>query len=80
MALTLEGTLEIPMEEFYRWVFNTYGPAGMITVYGPPHFNKITNSLVMSVALGDVTSPDSWATKPKAISDWSENTTTIPNY
>lgn len=79
MALTAEGTLEIPMEEFWNWVFTSYSVKGMDSVYGIPHFNKSTNSIEITVAMGDQTNPNTWATKPKALLEWSEKTVDVPN-
>jgi hypothetical protein len=79
MALTAEGTLEIPMEEFWNWVFTSYGVGGMVSLYGIPRFNKNTNSIEITVAMGDQTNPNEWATKPKALLEWSEKTVDVPN-
>jgi hypothetical protein len=79
MALTAEGTLEIPMEEFWDWVVTSYGVKGMVSVYGIPRFNKNTNSIEITVAMGDQTNPNSWATEPKALLEWSEKPVDVPN-
>lgn len=79
MALTAEGLIEIPLEEFYKWVNVNYAVYGMEAVYGPPSYNESTQSLDVLFAISDTNNPESWATKPKALLAWDKNKIDVPN-
>lgn len=79
MAFTFEGTIEIPLEEFYLWAEANYGLGGSYErCYGVPTVNKDNHTIEISVAGSDVSNPAEWLEKPKAVLEWKEDV--IPNY
>lgn len=70
----LEGTIEIPMDEFWQFVFK-YDPtreSGMETSYGVPRIAKDGMTMEIDFAASTEGSPDDWAVKPKCKIQWDE--------
>jgi hypothetical protein len=78
MAFTFEGTIEIPLEEFYSWVGDNYGLRNYRRCYGVPTVNKDNQTIEISVAGSDISNPAEWLEKPKSVLEWKERG--IPNY
>ena len=72
--ITQEGTIEIPLEEFWEWVQKTYADHmnGMETSYGVPRVNKGNDTLEIDFAAADDGHPSQWAEKPKSVKQWEE--------
>lgn len=71
----LEGTIEIPMEEFWRFVYR-YDPtqqSGMETAYGVPRITQDGNTMEIDFAAASEGDPNDWAVKPKCTLQWEEH-------
>lgn len=65
-----EGSIEIPLEDFWRFI-GRYGPkTGGYVAYGVPKADKATGTLSVAFAVGDETPPAEWARKPDAVTEW----------
>ena len=65
MAFQVEGTIEIPYEDFVEFVLKHAldGVSGACVVLGPPQVRD--ELLVVAFAADDVSSPNDWNTPPK---------------
>jgi hypothetical protein len=69
----LEGTIEIPMEEFWEFV-HQYDPVdGLESSYGVPRIIKDGQTMEIDFAASSEGSPADWANKPKAVLQWEEH-------
>lgn len=74
MAFTSEGTIEIDLTEFWRWVYNEYLPVpeGSEIQFGVPRVNKSNMTLDIDFAAATDSKPEDWAQAPKAVTQWKE--------
>jgi hypothetical protein len=68
MAYDGEGTLYIPLEEFWMWVQQYHPNLKCEIAYGVPRF--VDGDLVIDYAFSSDTDPRSWAKKPKCLEQW----------
>ena len=70
---TCEGVVEIDLVDFWEWVLKKeFSEAHGETRFGVPRVNKANGTMEIDYAYGEECSPDSWAVKPKAITQWEE--------
>lgn len=68
----LEGTIEIPMSEFWEFV-SQYNPTkAMVTVCGVPRITKDADTMEIDFAASSEGDPNDWAKKPMAAIQWEE--------
>jgi hypothetical protein len=73
MSFTAEGTIEIPTEEFFTWLYKNYAPcSGAEYQYGVPRVNKSNQTIEVDFAMGDETNPKEWFVKPDVFNQWEE--------
>ena len=74
--MTQEGTIEIPLEEFWTWVQHNYASRleGMEIVYGVPRIPKGNGTMEIDFAASTEGSPHDWGVKPKAVLQWDAET------
>ena len=73
MSFTAEGTIEIDLAEFFKWVQENYAPAkGAEYQYGVPRANKSNHTLEIDFAMGTECHPEDWIEKPNALKQWDE--------
>jgi hypothetical protein len=73
MSYTAEGTIEIPLEDFFGWVYTNYSPCYMSGVefqHGVPRVNKSNNTIEVDFAMGTDCNPAQWKEKPKFMEEW----------
>ena len=72
MSFTAEGTIEIDMEDFTRWIYENYLPTQWVEFQlGIPRVNKSNQTLEVDFAMGTGTNhPKNWSKIPKAIQQW----------
>jgi hypothetical protein len=73
MGYTAEGTIEIPLEEFWDFVTKNYSPTNNDEIrFGVPRVNKSNQVLEIDFAFSNDTSPDNWSVKPDCLKQWDE--------
>jgi len=73
MSFTAEGTIEIPTEEFFNWMYKNYTPcSGVEYQYGVPRVNKSNQTIEVDFAMGTETNPKEWHVKPDFLKQWVE--------
>ena len=73
MSVTSEGTVSIPMEEFWAFVAK-YNDTNMSEVaYGVPRINpENPDEMEIDFAASTDGHPAEWAVKPKAVKQWDD--------
>lgn len=80
MAISAEGIIEIPLEEFFNWVSERENLRGYERSFGVPKTNKINQTLEVTFALSDTCDPIDWVEKPKCLLEWKdEQKSDVPN-
>ena len=74
MSFTAEGTIEIDLADFWKWVHRMHFPVSLGTEiqFGVPRVNKSNMTLDIDFAAATDNDPCSWAVKPKAVTQWEE--------
>jgi hypothetical protein len=73
MSFTAEGTIEIPMEDFFNWLYENYAPcSGVEYQYGVPRVNKSNQTLEIDFAMATDCNPNVWVEKPSVMKQWKE--------
>ena len=68
MAYNGEGTIFIPLDEFWEFVSRYHDFKGAATVFGVPRVES--NDLVIDFAFSTGSDPNAWPQKPKAALQW----------
>jgi len=72
MATTGEGTIEVELADFWKWISNYHDhSSSTCLVYGVPQINKENQTIEVKYAFdtsGD--SPKEWGTTPEFLKDW----------
>ena len=67
---TMEGTIEIPMNDFWEFVIK-YAPVKSDPMcFGVPRFDIAAETIIINFASDSEESPENWTPKPKAITQW----------
>lgn len=75
MSYTLEGKIEIPLEDFWQWFHENYVPSGLRSsesVFGVPRVNISNMTIEVEVALDSDNNPRNWIEPPSIIKEWDE--------
>lgn len=74
MSFTAEGTIEIPTEEFFTWLYKNYAPCtGFVEYqYGVPRVNKSNQTIEVDFAMATDCHPKQWSEKPEVCKQWEE--------
>ncbi|MDP2363900.1 MAG: hypothetical protein Q8M94_09045 [Ignavibacteria bacterium] len=67
---TMEGTKEIPLEDFWKFVMQYSPGEGDEIIFGVPRVNKENDTIEIDFAASSESSPDDWKEKPKALKQW----------
>lgn len=76
MATTGEGTIEIPLEDFWSYVDGYNIIEGNYNLYGKPKVNLDNNTLEIIFAFSDSGDPREWGEKSEAEKSWKEKVDT----
>ncbi|AEC53205.1 hypothetical protein SCRM01_259 [Synechococcus phage S-CRM01] len=73
MSYTAQGTIEIDMADFTRWVYENYLPArGVEFQLGVPRVNKSNETMEIDFAMATDCNPREWVVKPDVCRQWNE--------
>ena len=73
MSFTAEGTIEVDMGDFTRWIYENYLPTKSVEFQlGIPRVNKSNQTLEIDFAMGTESHPENWSKIPKAIQQWKD--------
>lgn len=79
MSVTYEGTIEIPLEDFWQWVAQHAPTRSHEVAYGVPRVNVENSTLDIDFAASDECDPRAWAEQPRAVTQWDDlRSTSIP--
>lgn len=71
MSFIAEGTIEIPTEEFFTWLYMNYAPCkGVEYQYGVPRVNKSNLTIEVDFAMATDCHPKDWFQKPEVCKQW----------
>jgi hypothetical protein len=70
MSMDCEGTVEIPMEEFWEFVAKYNSLQSCEIQYGVPRCNKESSRMEIDFAASTECHPMEWSKKPKAVLQW----------
>jgi len=71
--ITMEGTIEISLEEFWDFVEKKHpNDKGLEIRYGVPRINRENQTIDIDFAASSESNPSEWAVKPKAVTQWEE--------
>lgn len=70
MAYMYEGLVEIPLEDFWKFIEGYTPKTSGEVVYGVPKVDKGAGTLNIAFAVGNKTHPKDWARKPVAVEEW----------
>lgn len=68
MSASYEGTIDIPLEDFWEFVSKYHDKTSGEVAYGVPKFHP--GYMEISFAVGSDGHPSDWATKPAAVTEW----------
>jgi hypothetical protein len=77
MAYDAEGSVYIPLEEFWIFAMKYLPKTHAEFAFGKPRI--VDDDIVFDYAASTVCNPKDWAEKPKAITSWDENHTFQPH-
>ncbi len=73
MSFTAEGTIEIDMGDFTRWIYQNYLPTQRVEFQlGVPRVNKSNQTIEVDFAMGTDCNPEHWVKKPDVLKQWEE--------
>lgn len=72
MAITGEGTIEIPLEDFWSYVDEYNIVKDNYVIYGKPTINLDNQTLEIKFAFSDEGDPYKWSEKSEAEESWEE--------
>ena len=70
MAASYDGTIDIPLEDFWEFVSKYHDKTSGEIAYGVPKFTKSSGYMEISFAVASEGSPSEWAVKPAAVTEW----------
>lgn len=72
MAITGEGTIEIPLEDFWKFLNNYHNHKGDVLVFGVPKTDIEGQCIIVNYAYDSIDSPQEWLEKPKCLKEWKQ--------
>lgn len=72
MAACYDGTIDIPLEEFWEFVAKYHDKTSGEVAYGVPKVRKGGGYMEISFAVSSEGHPSEWAVKPAAVTEWEE--------
>ncbi len=70
MAAFGEGTIEIPMEDFWEFVNKYHEHKKAELAFGVPKVNHLNNTININYAFGNDSDPREWSEEPTAVKEW----------
>lgn len=70
MAASYEGSIDIPLEDFWEFVAKYHDKTSGEIAYGVPRFHKGGGYMEISFAVSAEGHPGEWAAKPAAVTEW----------
>ena len=68
MSACYEGTIDIPLDEFWEFVAKYHDKTSGEVAYGVPKFHS--GYMEISFAVSSEGHPSEWAKKPPAVTEW----------